>query len=496
MDSNHVESLLSLKGSCCHALDFLLKDKVSFAGSTAYNASLASYWSIQEQSVHPSCIVSPHSAEDVSIGLQVLNIGGRIFPHQCQFAVRSGGHTPWASSANIQMGVTIDLQQLNGIAIAPDGKSVTVGPGNRWNDVYARLAPHGLVTSGGRVSDVGVGGLTLGGGLSFFSPQHGFVCDTVTRYEVVLPCGEIVNATETSYSDLWLALKGGSNNFGIVTAFEQTAFPQGNFWGGFVGNDVSTFPAQFEALEAFTANPHYDPYAAFINSYVFNLKSGGWYAANQYTYTKSLGTSTKPLNPQPEVFDNFTALPTFFSTMRTSNITDFTTELAAHNAGGRRQLFTSATFVNSAKMMAAFIDIANATIQEDLITVPDMSYSISYQPQPKIITSKAATTGGNSLGLDGSQNLFNALLTISWDTPADDARVTKQAKRLISESNIKAKELGVENRYIYLNYAAEWQDPIAGYGEDVKEGLQAVSRKYDPKGMFQHQCPGGFKLFD
>lgn len=50
------------------------------------------------------------------------------------------------------------------------------------------------------------------------------------RSQVVLPSGAIVNATQKSYPDLWLALKGGSNNFGIVTAFESTAFKQGKFW--------------------------------------------------------------------------------------------------------------------------------------------------------------------------------------------------------------------------------------------------------------------------
>lgn len=50
------------------------------------------------------------------------------------------------------------------------------------------------------------------------------------RSQVVLPSGNIVNATQSSHSDLWLALRGGSNNFGVVTAFESTAFEQGKFW--------------------------------------------------------------------------------------------------------------------------------------------------------------------------------------------------------------------------------------------------------------------------
>ena len=59
----------------------------------------------------------------------------------------------------------------------------------------------------------------------------------------------------------------------------------------------------------------------------------------------------------------------------------------------------------------------------------------------------------------------------------------------------KSVELGVDSQYIYLNYAANWEDPIAGYGEVVKSRLQEVSRKFDPEGVFQRMCPGGFKLW-
>lgn len=58
-----------------------------------------------------------------------------------------------------------------------------------------------------------------------------------------------------------------------------------------------------------------------------------------------------------------------------------------------------------------------------------------------------------------------------------------------------AKEEGVHNKYIYLNFAARFQDPLAGYGEESVKSLQRVSRKYDPAGVFQKQLAGGFKLF-
>ena len=72
-------------------------------------------------------------------------------------------HTPFAGAANIQSGVTIDLQSLNQVDVASDKKTVAIGPGNRWGAVYLKLDAMGLATSGGRVAIVGVGGLILGG---------------------------------------------------------------------------------------------------------------------------------------------------------------------------------------------------------------------------------------------------------------------------------------------------------------------------------------------
>ena len=304
----------------------------------------------------------------------------------------------------------------------------------------------------------------------------------------MLASGEIVNATRAANSDLWTALKGGSNNFGIVTAFELEAIEQGDFWGGFIGFAENTFEAQFAAFEALTAgNPDYDPYASVIANYVWNTTSQSWYSANNFEYTKP--------EPYPNAFENFTSLPSTFSTMRISNLTDFTVELSASNPPGQRQLFSTGTYHNSAKMMKKVYEIANDTVR-DLNSVSGLKYSLSFQPEPKILLQKAKSTGGNSLGLDASEGpLFNFLLTVTWDSMSDDAVVKQKAQELYTRSEVAAEELGVQNRYLYLNYAAEWQDPIAGYGSDVKARLQATSKKYDPSGVFQNQVPGGFKLF-
>ena len=178
-----VQTRASKHLSCCAVLDFFLPGEVSAPASPAYNGSLLSYWSQQEQQVSPACIVGVKSAQDVATAVFVLNIASQIINNDgCKFAVRSGGyalgvfqlfvetssdspsrHTAFAGSANIQGGVTIDLQSLNQIDVAPDKQTVAIGPGNRWDAVYLKLDAMGLAISGGRVASVGVGGLILGG---------------------------------------------------------------------------------------------------------------------------------------------------------------------------------------------------------------------------------------------------------------------------------------------------------------------------------------------
>lgn len=170
------------------------------------------------------------------------------FSNECKFGIKSGGHTPQKGAANQQNGVTIDLGAFKQVQVSADRKKTSIGPGNRWADVYSKLDAQGIAIPGGRVASVGVGGLITGGGVSFFSGRFGFVCDSIINYELVLPYGKVVNVNASSSPDLFKALKGGSNNFGIVTRFDIKSFESGPFWGGVVVYPLSTMPEQVTAF--------------------------------------------------------------------------------------------------------------------------------------------------------------------------------------------------------------------------------------------------------
>jgi FAD/FMN-containing dehydrogenase len=176
----------------------------------------------------------------------------------CTFSIKSGGHNPNLKFNNIDNGVTIDLKLLNEATLSPDRQFVTLGAGTTMGQAYDTFTTDSIAFPAGICDGVGVGGISTGGGQSFFLPKVGWVVDNILNYEVVLASGAIVNANKSSNSDLFEALKGGSNNFGIVTKIKLAAFAHsGLFWGGQVvvpATNVTTQQVLKDVTDFTTAN--------------------------------------------------------------------------------------------------------------------------------------------------------------------------------------------------------------------------------------------------
>lgn len=136
------------------------------------------YWSATVYST-PACVFVPQNAEQVSYAVVTITLT------QSKLSVRGGGHMPIPGSNGIGgEGVLVSSSNMTRLALSSDQSVLSVGPGNRWRDVYAYLKPFGLAAVGGRVGHVGVPGLLLGGGISFFSSEYGFASDNVVKYQV------------------------------------------------------------------------------------------------------------------------------------------------------------------------------------------------------------------------------------------------------------------------------------------------------------------------
>jgi hypothetical protein len=147
-----------------HELSEHLKRILHLPEDEQYNESLGSYFSNQESNIKPACVLRPQNSGQVAKAVSLLvKANKEAGIGVIKFAVRSGGHAWIAGSANIADGVTIDLRGLNSIEVAGDSASVAVACGASWGQVYRTLGPLGLAVAGGRQSQIGVGGLTLGG---------------------------------------------------------------------------------------------------------------------------------------------------------------------------------------------------------------------------------------------------------------------------------------------------------------------------------------------
>ncbi|KAL2281731.1 hypothetical protein FJTKL_11409 [Diaporthe vaccinii] len=475
---------------CCLALATAVgRQKVVSPGSTEYDAALHSYFSTQQASLQPSCIVLPQSAEDVSAAVKSL-VQLQEDGTSCQFAVRSGGHTSWAGASNIQSGVVIDLGSFKTVELAADKSTVSVGVGAIWGDVYKALEPHGLSVNGGRASTVGVGGLTLGSGVSYTSPRHGWTCDAALQFQIVLADGSVVLADATTRPDLFRALKGGGNNLGIVTRITFETFKQGPVWSGTVYSlDSAAAEATIENFVEFNSATSYDEYASVMTSFVYNQARGLPVIANLLQYTKEVSGT-------PAAFTNFMAVPNIYNSTSIASIQATTEATAALNPGGVRSLTYAVTLLSTKEVIRAACDKWRAhypTIKD----VTSIIFSLVLEPLPPIMYQRHAAT--NILGLaDRTEALVIAELSVSWANESDDALVNSTARALVDDIIAEARSLGGYDPYIFANYANkdQAQDVIGSYGSESVAFLRKVREEVDPKDVFTRMVPGGYKIPD
>ena len=455
-------------------------DQVSLKNTTLYADQQLGYWSVQQRDVSPACFVQPTCADEVSTIIQIARLT------KCPFAIKSGGHAAFAGSSSVEGGITILLNRMTEIIISDDKKVTRIGPGNRWIDVYETLQPHNLSVIGGRVAEIGVGGLTLGGGISFFSGRRGWACDNVVNYEVVTADGEILEVNHQSYPDLYWALRGGGNNFGVVTRLDLETFPQGDIWGGSFVSTMEYNATLLDALSHFADNAPEDVDAGTWVAFAYANGMEDWIISTELTQAKGV--------VDPPILREFTAVPNVHSTLRLTNMTSLAYELNASNPNGLEETFWTATFKNSRPLMQDILDIYKEEIKP-FEEVTGVVAALILSPIARDVIKHFGKNGGNCLGIhpdDGPFILLN-LATMWLDTSYDEALLATH-KRIVDRCVARAKELDAYVPFLYQNYAAKDQEVFASYGQENLQRLIDISKKYDPQQVFQKLQPGYFKL--
>ncbi|KAI1439456.1 hypothetical protein F5Y02DRAFT_405736 [Annulohypoxylon stygium] len=447
----------------CETLASQYPDRLHYDGSDG-NFTI---WDQKQLETVYVCRVEPTSAEEVSQVLQVL------VDSWCKFAVKCGGHSRYPDDSVSLGGVTIDLGLLNSTVVSDDQTTARIGGGSLTRQAFAALDEFGLGYVGGRVGQVGMGGFTLGGGTSVLSAKYGWALDHVMEYEVVLPNATIVTVSESNHPDLYYALRGGGNNFGIVTSFNVTVFPQGPVYTGartFADNETGRFLE--EAEKVFSISDSEDTNIGLEYRYTYSAQSG-WTISSTQRYAEPV--------MNPPVFDAINSIPAL------GNLTGGISTLASSTSfsgplGNTRNLFASLTHYPSVELGKQGLAIMKRLTESGNLT--SLSPQLITYAIPPATMQMGKVRGGNALGLDVEGHLVINLFALSWTDRNMDSAAYAFADKFIAEFREAAECLGAFHPFVYINYANKGQDVFGGYGEKNKQRLLEVSKAIDPEGVF------------
>ena len=208
--STQVDAITTLRDS--------IRGSVVGPGDAGYDGARAVWNAMIDR--RPAVIVRAADTADV---VSAVTFAGM---HGLPVSVRGGAHNV-AGHAVGEGALMIDLSAMRDVRVDPERRRAWVAGGATWGDVDRATQEFGLATPGGLISETGVGGLTLSGGIGWLRSRHGLSIDNLVSAKVVTADGRVVRAGEEEHSDLLWALKGGGGNFGVVTMFEFALHPVG-----------------------------------------------------------------------------------------------------------------------------------------------------------------------------------------------------------------------------------------------------------------------------
>ena len=190
---------------------------------------------------HPAVIVRVADAGDVAQVLSVARDTG------LELAVRSGGHGNGGQGVS-EGGIVLDVHDLRTLDIDVEGRTAWAGAGLTASEYSSAVGAHGLATGFGDTGSVGLGGITLGGGVGYLVRKFGLTVDALIAAEIVTAEGEVHQVDADHEPDLFWAIRGGGGNFGVATRFRYRLDEVPSIVGGML-----LLPASAEVIAGFMA---------------------------------------------------------------------------------------------------------------------------------------------------------------------------------------------------------------------------------------------------
>ena len=195
----------------------------------------------------PASIIRVADATDVSRVVELARETG------LELAIRSGGHSNAGHSVS-DGGIVLDLGEMRALDLDVAGRTAWAETGLTAGEYTTAAAAHGLATGFGDTASVGIGGLTLSGGVGYLVRKHGLTIDDLLAAEVVTADGQLLRVDAGTHPDLFWAIRGGGGNFGVATRLQFRLHPLGTIVGG-----ILMLPATPEVIHSFVAEAEAAP---------------------------------------------------------------------------------------------------------------------------------------------------------------------------------------------------------------------------------------------
>jgi FAD/FMN-containing dehydrogenase len=190
---------------------------------------------------HPAVIIRVVNADEVARVISLARESG------LELAVRSGGHSTAGHSVS-EGGIVLDLSNMRDLQIDVEGRNAWAETGLTAGELTNAVGEHGLAVGFGDTGSVGIGGITLGGGVGYLVRKYGLTIDNLLAAEVVTADGQLLNVDADHHPDLFWAIRGGGGNFGVATRFQFRLHEVGSVVGGML-----ILPATADVIAGFIA---------------------------------------------------------------------------------------------------------------------------------------------------------------------------------------------------------------------------------------------------
>jgi FAD/FMN-containing dehydrogenase len=432
-------------------LQHLLNGNILIEGDADYNIARKVWNSMIDRK--PGMIVQCLNSNDIIQAVKYAKSNGM------EVSVKGGGHNV-AGNAVCEKGLMIDLSKMKAIHVDPVKRTATAEPGVLWRELDAATQQYNLATTGGTVSDTGIAGLTLGGGLGWLLGKHGITCDNLLSAEIVTAQGKLLIADKDNNPDLFWAIRGGGGNFGIVTKFEYQLHPFGpNIMAGMIlypmeqGKAVMQFyrdyarqaPDELMAYSGFIVTPDGLPVTFVLPAWTGPMEE----AEKHLAPLRSFGSPLADLVAE---------IP----------YTQLQSIIDAAAPAGIRRYWKSGYFTD---------------LTDELLDI--FIRNVASRPSPLSpvlffhIRGAATRVDPSATSFVHRQDQWDGDIISQWLDAADDEKNISWARNFWKEIEPLAKG-------VYVNHLDSDDDPrvVNAYGANF-ERLKSIKKKYDPDNFFR-----------